>query len=44
MRHFDIPAQQWEKYADAYSAHIAVEHKGKGPVAVRTVEHDGFLY
>lgn len=39
-----IPAERWEMYAEAYSAHLAAEHKGKSPVPVRTIEHGGFLY
>lgn len=39
-----IPAERWERYAEAYSAHLVAEHKGKSPAPVRTIEHGAFLY
>lgn len=44
MNIIHIPAERWEAYTASYSAASAVEHKGKPPVPVRTIEHGGFLY
>lgn len=44
MGSIQVPAERWEKIAEAYSTHIAVEHKGKKPIPVRSAEDGGFIY
>jgi len=39
-----LPAERWQRIAQAYSAHLTAEHKGHKPIPVRTAEHGGFLY
>lgn len=39
-----VPAEKWEVASDAFSGQLAVEHKGSGPIKVKTFRHDAFLY
>lgn len=39
-----VPAETWEYLASAISSQQAAEHKGPGPLKVRTVRHEGFLW
>ena len=39
-----VPAETWVTFTMAYSADLAVEHKGHNPLSVRTFRHGGSLY
>lgn len=39
-----LPAECWQRFARANSCQNAAEHKGSGPVRVKTAEYQGFLW
>jgi hypothetical protein len=39
-----LPAEQWERLAEASSCQLAAEHRGKSPVPVRAVKYLGASY
>ncbi|MVF24218.1 hypothetical protein EVC37_21805 [Methylocaldum sp. BRCS4] len=38
----ELPAEDWQRFAGANSCQNAAEHKGSGPVRVKTAEYQGF--
>ncbi len=40
----EVPAEHWETLREAYSAQLAAEHKGKGPISVKTTTFRGHRY
>ena len=41
---FLVAAEKWLVASKACSVHLAVEHKGAGPIKVMTFKHEAFLY